>query len=133
VAWDEEEIESGHRKGFRGVTLVEWPCGYVVVTVPPVDIVIMTITRAGAMSKRVSTAAAKAQFAEYIRRAESGEEVVITRHGRAVAAIIAGARSSLRAARGKAGLAGLAGGWKGSDELVKALKTHTRTSRRIPE
>lgn len=34
---------------------------------------------------QVSIADAKARFAEIIRRAESGEDVVLTRHGRAVA------------------------------------------------
>ena len=88
------------------------------------------------MSRRVSTAAAKAQLAEYIRTAENGEEVVITRHGRPVATLVGGARGSSpgrRAVRGKAGLAGLVGGWKGSNELIKALRAHSRNSRRIPE
>ena len=34
---------------------------------------------------QVSIADAKARFAEIIRRAEGGEEIVLTRHGRAVA------------------------------------------------
>lgn len=34
---------------------------------------------------QVSLAEAKARFAEMIRRAESGEEIVLTRHGRPVA------------------------------------------------
>lgn len=34
---------------------------------------------------QVSIAEAKARFAEIIRRAESGEDVVLTRHGRPVA------------------------------------------------
>jgi prevent-host-death family protein len=34
---------------------------------------------------QVSIAEAKARFAEIIRRAESGEDIVLTRHGRPVA------------------------------------------------
>ena len=34
---------------------------------------------------QVSIAEAKARFAEMIRRAESGEDIVLTRHGRPVA------------------------------------------------
>lgn len=35
----------------------------------------------------VAIAEAKAQFAELIRRAEAGEDITVTRHGRAVARI----------------------------------------------
>lgn len=38
---------------------------------------------------QVSIADAKAQFAELIRRAEAGEEITVTRRGRAVARIVA--------------------------------------------
>jgi len=38
---------------------------------------------------QVAIADAKAQFAELIRRAEAGEEITVTRHGRPVARIIA--------------------------------------------
>jgi prevent-host-death family protein len=37
---------------------------------------------------RVAIAEAKAQFAEIIRRAEAGEEIELTRYGRAVARIV---------------------------------------------
>jgi prevent-host-death family protein len=40
---------------------------------------------------QVAVAEAKAQFAELIRRAEAGEEITVTRHGRPVARIIAAA------------------------------------------
>ncbi len=37
------------------------------------------------MKRTLSIARAKARFAEFVRRAESGETVVLTRHGRPVA------------------------------------------------
>jgi prevent-host-death family protein len=37
------------------------------------------------MPRKISIARAKARFAEFIRRAEAGETVVLTRHGRPVA------------------------------------------------
>ncbi|MEM8628326.1 MAG: type II toxin-antitoxin system Phd/YefM family antitoxin [Pseudomonadota bacterium] len=43
---------------------------------------------------QVSIADAKARFAEIIRRAESGEEIVLTRHGRPVAHLSPAVRSA---------------------------------------
>ncbi|GAA2846345.1 prevent-host-death family protein [Aminobacter aminovorans] len=37
----------------------------------------------------VSIAEAKAKFSELIKRAEAGEEIIVTRHGKAVATIAA--------------------------------------------
>lgn len=37
----------------------------------------------------VSVAEAKAKFSELIKRAEAGEEIIVTRHGKAVATIAA--------------------------------------------
>lgn len=37
---------------------------------------------------KIAIAEAKAQFAEIIRRAEAGEEIELTRHGRSVARIV---------------------------------------------
>lgn len=37
---------------------------------------------------RIAIAEAKAQFAEIVRRAEAGEEIELTRHGRPVARIV---------------------------------------------
>lgn len=36
----------------------------------------------------VSVAEAKAKFSEFIKRAEAGEEIVVTRHGKAVARVM---------------------------------------------
>ncbi|WP_432284076.1 type II toxin-antitoxin system prevent-host-death family antitoxin [Aminobacter sp. BA135] len=38
---------------------------------------------------KVSAAEAKAKLSELIRRAEAGEEIIVTRHGKAVATIAA--------------------------------------------
>ena len=86
------------------------------------------------MSIEMSVAEAKARFSECVRDAESGEEVVITRHGRPVALVVGGEnvlliRRMLAAASGK-GLASIAGGWEGSDELADAIARGPRTGRR---
>ena len=89
------------------------------------------------LSRTLSAAQAKARFSDCVRRAEEGDPVVITRHGKPVAALVpASALSQLRGLRSagpEAGLAGVAGGWKGSDELVRALARSQRTgSRQAP-
>ena len=89
------------------------------------------------MATTVSAARAKAEFAECIRRAESGDPVVITRHGKAVVALVRADQlqqlERLHAAGPAAGLAGLAGGWRGSEELVRLLAGSRRTkARRVP-
>lgn len=90
------------------------------------------------MPRTLSAARVKAEFAECVRKAEAGEAVVITRHGRAVAALVPADRlkqlERLRAAGPEAGLAGLAGGWKGSDQLVATLAAARRSRpRRLPK
>lgn len=84
------------------------------------------------MSKSASVAEVKAHFSDWIRAAESGEAVVITRHGKPVVALIPAAEmeqlARLRAAGPEKGLAGLAGGWKNSEELV-ALVAGARRSK----
>jgi prevent-host-death family protein len=82
----------------------------------------------------MSAARAKAAFAECIRRAEAGDPVVITRHGKAVVAVVRADRlqqlERLRSAGPAAGLAGLAGGWRGSEELVRILAGSRRSRAR---
>ncbi len=81
-------------------------------------------------ARRISAARAKSQLAECLRSAEHGEPVIITRHGKAVAALVAVDRVALdgrKTARAGGGLAGIAGGWKGSEMLVKALRKTRRT------
>lgn len=59
---------------------------------------------------------------------------MITRHGKPVAALVSAERlgqlERLSAAGPEAGLAGLAGGWEGSEELVEALAASRRSRRR---
>ena len=90
------------------------------------------------MSRIRSVADAKAHFADCLREAERGEPVVITRHGKRVAALVPASElkqlALLRAAGPEAGLAGLAGGWKGSDELVDVISRGRRSRpRRVPK
>ena len=86
------------------------------------------------MATTVSAAKAKAEFAACMRKAEAGDPVVITRHGKAVVALVRADRleqlERLRAAGPAAGLAGLAGGWRGSEELVRILAGSRRSKAR---
>lgn len=79
----------------------------------------------------VSVVEAKARFSEVVREAEAGAIVMIRRHGRNVAAVVpandAERMSRLRAAGPEKGLAAVAGGWKGSEELVSQLGAIRRT------
>ena len=85
----------------------------------------------------MSAAKAKAEFAECVRRAEAGDPVVITRHGKAVVALVRADRlqqlERLRSAEPASGLASVAGGWTGSDELVRRVAGSRRSkARRVP-
>jgi prevent-host-death family protein len=83
------------------------------------------------MPKKVTITEARDQLSAHIRNAEHGAPVVITRRGRAVAVIVAAEDfdqlERLGAAGPRAGLVGLAGGWKGSDDLVREIDTHHRS------
>lgn len=83
--------------------------------------------------KALTVAQAKASLSEAIRDVESGGTVVITRHGKPVAALVRAddltAIERLRAAGPERGLASIAGGWKGSDELVKTIASSPRRRR----
>jgi prevent-host-death family protein len=84
--------------------------------------------------RALSVAEAKATLSDAIRDVEAGSTVVITRHGKPVAALVRPADLNqlerLRAAGPEGGLASIAGGWKGSDELVKAIEARPRKGRR---
>jgi len=102
-----------------------------------VSIVNMTHSEGKPVATTVSAAKAKAEFAECIRKAEAGDPVVITRHGRAVVALVRADRlqqlERLGSAGPAAGLAGLVGGWPGSEELVRLVVGSRRTkARRVP-
>lgn len=77
------------------------------------------------MAMTLPLAEVKARLSSCIRLAESGEAVYITRHGRPVAALVRAADleqlERLRAAGPDQGLAGVAGGWEGSDQLADHL------------
>ena len=97
----------------------------------------MTYSEGERVATTVSAAKAKAEFAECMRKAEAGDPVVITRHGKAVVALVRADRlqqlERLRSAGPSAGLASLAGGWRGSEELVQLLSGSRRSkARRVP-
>ena len=89
------------------------------------------------MSKNMSIAEAKAHLSVCIREAEQGEAILITRHGKPVAALVAATHleqfERLRKAGPQSGLASLAGGWAGSDELVQQTEQSSRTTTRPSE
>ena len=97
----------------------------------------MTYSEGKRVATTVSAAKAKAEFAECMRKAEAGDPVVITRHGRPVVALVRADRlqqlERLDSASPAAGLAGLVGGWRGSEELVRLVVGSRRTkARRVP-
>ena len=86
------------------------------------------------MNKRISLAEAKASFSECIREVENGKAVLITRHGKPVAALVRpqdlDSLERLRKAGPEGGLASLAGGWEGSEELARHLDESFRVGQR---
>lgn len=95
---------------------------------------ITTLAAKARMGRTVSIARAKARLSHWIREAEGGEPVVITRRGTPVAALVPAEDLErlrrLRAAGPEGGLVSLAGGWEGSEELVRALGPTSRTAPR---
>lgn len=89
------------------------------------------------MAERVTISEARDHLSAHVRSAEHGMPVVITRRGQAVAAIIAAEAferlERLRVVGPQAGLAGLAGGWQGSEELVSELDALHRGPPPSPE
>lgn len=85
-------------------------------------------------ARSLSVAEVKATLSEQIRSVEHGQPVVITRHGKAVAALVpAGDLEALRRLRARGpegGLASIAGGWDDSEELVSLLEHSERIGRR---
>lgn len=74
------------------------------------------------MSKTVTVVEVKATLSERLREVERGETLLITRHGKPVAALVRAEDwaqlERLRRAGPHGGLASLAGGWEGSEELA---------------
>ena len=90
------------------------------------------------MNKSISVAEAKATFSECIRHVEAGSSVLITRHGKPVAALVSPNDlehlERLRKAGPESGLASIAGGWENSEELVSVLDASPRQGQRnIPD
>ena len=86
------------------------------------------------MSRNVPLAEVKAKLSSCVRSAERGRPIVITRHGRPVAALVSAEDldriQRLRAAGPEGGLASLAGGWDGSGGLAAWLESRSRDQRR---
>jgi len=89
------------------------------------------------MIKQISLAEAKATLSECIRDAESGKAVLITRHGKPVAALVRTKDlenlERLKRAGPEGGLASLAGGWEESEEYVRILDESSRVGQRNVE
>ena len=72
--------------------------------------------------------------ADFVRGAERGEVFLITRDGEPMAALVLAAGyerlRSLRTVGSAEGLASIAGGWDGSDELVRILDESPRIGSR---
>ena len=82
----------------------------------------------------MSIAKAKATLSDCIRDVETGSSVMITRHGKPVAVLVRASDfhrfDRLRKTGPEGGLASLAGGWEGSDELVRILNESPRFGQR---
>ena len=82
------------------------------------------------MTRHLSAAQAKSRLADCLRKAEHGESVIITRNGKPVAALVAVDQVALpkpKDAHASSGLAGLAGGWKGSEDLAGSRSRRSRS------
>ena len=85
------------------------------------------------MNKEVSLAEAKTTLSKCIRDVEKGLSVLIKRHGKPVAALVHPRDlenlERLKKAGPEGGLASLAGGWEGSEELAQVLDESIRFGR----
>ncbi len=89
------------------------------------------------MNNQISLAKAKATLSECIRKVENGKTVLITRHGKPVAALVHAKElenlQRLKKAGPEGGLASLAGGWEDSEEFVRILDESSRVGQRNVE
>jgi prevent-host-death family protein len=90
------------------------------------------------MLKHRSLAEAKAKLSECVHDVERGDDVVITRNGKPIAALVPivdlDEIRRLRAARPKGGLASLAGTLPDAEDFLGALNSQRRLgSRIVPE
>jgi len=86
------------------------------------------------MDKSISIAKAKATFSDCVRQVEAGSFVLITRHGKPVAALVRPGElehlERLKRAGPESGLASIAGGWEDSEELATILDDSPRRGQR---
>jgi len=86
------------------------------------------------MDKSISIAKAKATFSECIRQVEAGSFVLITKHGKPVAALVRPGElenlERLKKAGPEGGLASIAGGWENSEELAEIIDESPRHGQR---
>lgn len=86
------------------------------------------------MENTMSIVEIKTALSECLRQVETGEPIIITRYGKPVAALVSAHDivhlKRLRKAWPEKGLASIAGGWNGSEELVKAIKRSPRSGNR---
>jgi prevent-host-death family protein len=86
------------------------------------------------MDKSISIVEAKATFSDCIRQVEAGSSVLITRHGKPVAAIVRPTElehlERLKKAGPGSGLVSIAGGWEDSDDLAAILDKSVRHGQR---
>jgi len=76
----------------------------------------------------------EAHLSDCIQAAEEGDTVVITRNGRPVVALVKVSEPErLRTVGSQEGLASLAGGWEGSEELIQHVAESPRTPPRTVE
>lgn len=84
--------------------------------------------------KSLPVAEIKTHLSEHLREVEHGQPIVITRHGKAIAALVSvedlDQLERLRSAGPAGGLVSVAGGWEGSDDLVRILETSPRIGQR---
>jgi antitoxin (DNA-binding transcriptional repressor) of toxin-antitoxin stability system len=83
------------------------------------------------MTRQVTLAQIEEDVAACLRSAEGGDTVLVTRNGKPVVAMISAGQTETsdrrQSAPGRRGLAALAGGWEGSDELVERIAESRRT------
>jgi len=86
------------------------------------------------MDKSISIAEAKATFSDCIRQVEAGSSVLITKHGRPVAALVCPGDlehlERLKKAGPESGLVSIAGGWENSEQLATILDGSPRHGQR---
>lgn len=86
------------------------------------------------MDKSISIAEAKATFSDCVRQVEAGSSVIITRHGKPVAALVRPGElehlERLKKAGPESGLVSIAGGWENSEEIATILDESPRCGQR---